>query len=92
MQIAAFIDTVRIICDRFYVTVQRPSVCSSLRPSVRLPVPSIDRCTARGGFAAVRPAGRRYRSTAPGAAARRTAARGSAANVSSVTLSVDAGS
>jgi len=68
----------------------RRGLCSgtmSVRLSVRLSVPAIDRCgIPRGGFAAVGPAGRKYRSIV--AAARcRTAARRTAANAGSVTLS-----
>jgi len=67
-----------------------------VRPSVRLslrlthPVAARRRC----GFAAVRPAGRRYRSIAaqPALSSSGAAARRSTANASSVTLTADAGS
>ena len=44
--------------SRVYVTVERPSVCLSRQSTA---------ATVAGGFAAERPAGRRYRSTAAGA-------------------------
>jgi len=50
------IDTSRKVCDRVYVTIRCLSVCPS--------VPSCVAGAACGGFAAVGPAGRRYRSIA----------------------------
>jgi len=75
-------------------SMKRPSV----RPSVRLSVPSFDHSRGVAGFAAERRTGRIHRSTA--AAARRpapaqhhkAAARRSAANASSATLAADVGS
>ena len=54
------VHTASIVCGWVYVTVPCPSVCLS----VRLSVPSIDRCRRCGGFAAVGPSGKRYRSIA----------------------------
>jgi len=73
----AIICTARMRSD-IYVTVGRPSVCLS--------VPAFGRC---GGFAAVGPAGRRYRSIAARAALSSipAAARRAAANAGSATLS-----
>ena len=71
------IGTAGIICGRVYVSARCPSVCVFILSTA---------AAACGGFAAVGPAGRRYRSTAAAAAARR-----SAANASSVSLSADVG-
>ena len=77
-------DTAREVCGRVYVKAPCPSVYLSVCLSQSYLSIAACRCS---GFAAVRPAGRRYRSIAPAAAARR-----SAANASSVTLSADVGS
>jgi len=69
------------LCGRVYIYNGRVSVCLS--------VPSVDRCRW-GGFAAVGPAGSRYRSIAAAAGCR--APQRSAANASSVTLSAYVGS
>jgi len=46
------------------------------RPSVRLPVPSIDSSTSAGGFAAERLAGRRFQSIAAARCGQRAAGAG----------------
>ena len=71
-------------CLSVYETVERPSVCLSVHPFRHSVAAS--RC---GGFAAVGPAARRYRLIAARAALSNSgaAARRSAANASSVTLS-----
>ena len=76
-------DTAREVCGRVYVK----APCPSVYLSVCLSQSYLSTGCRSGGFAAVRPAGRIYRSIAPAAAARR-----SAANASSVTLSADVGS
>jgi len=63
-----FIDTVLLahsVWNRVYETSVRLCVCLSVRPSVRLSRRSTAAAKA-GGFAAERPANRRYRSTAAG--------------------------
>ena len=77
-------DTAREVCGRVYVKAPCPSLCLSICLSQSYLSIAACRCS---GFAAVRPAGVIYRSIAPAAAARR-----SAANASSVTLSADVGS
>ena len=78
---------------RVYVTVRHPSVRLSVRLSHHSPSPLSPALRCRG-FAAVRPAGRRCRSIAeqPGLSSSGPAARRSAANASSVTLTADVGS
>ena len=74
-------DSARVVCGRVYVKAQCPSVYLSVCLSQSYLSIAACRCS---GFAAVRPAGGIYRSITAAAAARR-----SAANASSVTLSAD---